>query len=571
MKCSPSRFAASAALAVAATLFGALPASAQAPARDSRESLPGQELSPNVLYQFLLAEIAGARGQIGLSTQLYLELARSTRDPRIARRATEIALFSRNAEAATQAARLWAEISPQSEEARRILDTVATGRESRLDEIQIQLARALAQNPEHLAQNLMGLNRALTRVQDKQLTRDLVWRLTEPYLEQPEAHFARAQAAILADNAMEAAAEIDRALNLRADWEPGILFKAQLLQQAGAHEEAAALLARQLERTPDSTSLRLAHARALVGARQFEAARGEFRRLLDAAPDDRDLMYANALLAQQLDDDAAAEALFSRALEAGHPEADAIRINLGQLADKRGDPAGARRWYEQVGPGRHFGEARIRLAQALAKDGKLDEARRILREEGGDEDARRRFILAEAQLLRDADRSAEALQVVDQALRSAPDDTDLLYESAMLAERLDRMEVMEGRLRKVIALAPDHAHAYNALGYSLADRGQRLEEAQQLIERALELSPEDPFILDSLGWVRFRQGHLQDAATHLQRAYGIRADPEIAAHLGEVLWRLDRREDANRLFDEALRAHPDNTVLRDTAARLRKP
>lgn len=535
------------------------------------EKLPAQELTARTLYQFLLAEIAGARGQIGLSTQLYLELARSTRDPRIARRATEIALFSRDIDAATQAAQLWAELSPESDEARRILAGVTAGRDNRLDDIQIQLARALAQHPENLTQNLLGLNRALGRIQDKQITRQLVQRLTEPYLDYPEAHFARAQAAIIADNALEALAAIDGALAVQADWEPAIVFKAQLLQQGGATQEAVKFLAQQLERRPDSRNLRLTYARALVSARQFEAARAEFGRLLAASPDDRDLIYANALLAQQLEDDAGAEQLFSRALEAGHPEADAIRLGLGQLADKHGDGARARNWYEQVGTGRHYAEAQLRLAQSLARDGKLDEARKILSADAGDDDANRRFVLAEAQLLRDANRSEEALQVIDQALRAAPDDTDLLYESAMLAERLDRMEVMEGRLRKLIALAPDHAHAYNALGYSLADRGQRLDEAEQLIGRALEISPDDPFILDSMGWVRFRQGRADDAATHLQRAYGIRPDPEIAAHLGEVLWVLGRRGDADRVFDEALTAHPENTVLRDTVARVRKP
>lgn len=560
------------AIGIAATLTLGAGVSPSALAADPpAEQLPGQELTARTLYQFLLAEIAGARGQIGLSTQLYLELARSTRDPRIAKRATEIALFSRDIDAATQAAQLWAELSPDSDEARRILAGVSAGRDSRLEDVQIQLARALAQNPAHLGPNLMGLNRALSRIQDKQLARHLVQRLTEPYLDHPEAHFARAQAAVMADNTLEALAGIDAALALQGDWEPAIVFKAQLLLQGGATQEAIRLLGQHLERQPDSRNLRLAHARALVSARQFEAARDEFRRLLDAAPEDRDLIYANALLAQQLDDDAGAEQLFKRALEADHPEADAIRLSLGQLADKRGEGERARSWYEGITPGRHYTEARLRLAQSFAREGKLDEARRILSAEADDEDANRRFILAEAQLLREANRSEEAMQVVDQALRRAPDDTDLLYESAMLAERLDRMEIMEGRLRKLIALAPDHAHAYNALGYSLADRGQRLDEAEKLIARALEISPDDPFILDSMGWVRFRQGRATDAVVVLERAYGIRPDPEIAAHLGEVLWALDRRDDANRVFDEALAAHPDNSVLRDTADRVRKP
>ena len=211
----------------------------------------------------------------------------------------------------------------------------------------------------------------------------------------------------------------------------------------------------------------------------------------------------------------------------------------------------------------------ILTAQSMAREGQVDEACALLKAQGGSAEARRSYLLAEAQVLREADRSAAALDVLDEALRATPDDSDLLYESAMLAERLNRVELMESRLRRVIELKPEHAHAHNALGYSLADRGLRLDEAEALIARALELSPDDPFILDSMGWVRFRRGDAATALTHLERAYGIRPDAEIAAHLGEVLWSMERREDANRIFDEGLKAHPSNTLLTDTVRRLR--
>ena len=211
----------------------------------------------------------------------------------------------------------------------------------------------------------------------------------------------------------------------------------------------------------------------------------------------------------------------------------------------------------------------IRSAHSIAAEGRIDEARALLRAQDGDAALKQRYLMAEAQLLREADRSAEALAVLEQALRAAPDDSDLLYETAMLAERLNDLELMESRLRRVIELKPDHAHAYNALGYSLADRKLRLDEAETLVARALELSPDDPFILDSMGWVRFRRGDVPAALKYLERAYAIRADAEIAAHLGEVLWSVERREDANRLFDEALKAHPSSKVLADTVRRLR--
>jgi len=535
-------------------------------------TLPPQELTAGVLYNFLLAEIAGARGQIGLSTQLYLELAQHTHDPRIARRATEIALFSRNLAAASRAAKLWAESDPGSEEARRVLAGVVSSSEGRVEDVQIQLARVLAQSPDALPQNLMGLNRALSRMENKETVRSMVLRLTEPYLDHPEAHFARAQASIVAEDPMSALAAIDTALQLRPDWEPAVIFKAQLMQQAGAERDASALLASQLALHPESNNLRLAHARLLVSLRDFENARAEFNKLLEAAPNDPELLFAVGLLSFQLEDNDNAASLFERALAANHPDPDAIRLHLGQIAERRKDTEGALKWYRAIPePSRQYGDAQIRIAIALANGGRLAEARAHLQNQPGDAEVKRRYLLAEAQLLRDAGQPQQAFDLLEAALLKAPDDTDLLYESAMLAERLDRVDAMETRLRKLIALEPEHAHAYNALGYSLADRGLRLEEAEQLIARAVELAPQDPFILDSLGWVRFRRGDNSGAIAVLEQAYGLRSDPEIAAHLGEVLWSLNRQADANRVFDEALAAHPDNTVLRDTVQRLRKP
>ncbi len=533
--------------------------------------LPAQELTPRTVYQFLLAEIAGARGQIGLSAQLYLDLARATRDPRIARRATEIAMYSRNPQMAGEAASLWVEVAPNSEEARRILAGVGgpTGGAANLDNVQTHLARALAQSNGRLPQNLLGLNRALAGIPDKDAVLRIVQRLTEPYLDVPEAYIARAQAAMVAQDPMLALGAVDLALQLRPGWEPAVMLKAQILQHSGANAEAARQLEAEVQRNPDNNALRLAYARALVSAQRFEDARSEFRRLLAFSPNDAELLYAVGLLSAQLDDKAEAESHYLRALDNGHPQPDLIRLQLGLLADDRGDGAAARKWFGEITDERHVPEAMIRSAQSMAREGRVDEARALLKAQDGNDELKRRYLIAEAQVLREADRTADALVVLDDALREHPDDTDLLYETAMLAERLDRIDLMESRLRRVIELKPDHAHAHNALGYSLADRSLRLDEAEALIVRALELLPDDPFILDSMGWVRFRRGDAKEALVHLERAYAIRADAEIAAHLGEVLWTLQRQGDANRIFDEALKAHPDNKLLGDTVRRLR--
>jgi tetratricopeptide (TPR) repeat protein len=176
--------------------------------------------------------------------------------------------------------------------------------------------------------------------------------------------------------------------------------------------------------------------------------------------------------------------------------------------------------------------------------------------------------LTVSQILRDASRIPEAigrLKVADQTL---PESLEIKYELAMLQEKQNNLKEMERLLREVIELDPGHAHAYNALGYSFADRNIRLKEASDLITRALEISPNDPFILDSMGWVKFRQGDLVDALKYLEQAYGMRPEADIAAHLGEVLWKLGRKDDARKVWSEAFAKDPKNTTLTETTRRF---
>ncbi|MBL8447523.1 MAG: tetratricopeptide repeat protein [Zoogloeaceae bacterium] len=531
--------------------------------------LPEQALTAQIFYEFLLAEIAGARGQFQVAVPAYLDLARRTRDPRVARRATEVALYARQFSAAGEAARIWSEADPDSADARKVLAGLLMGRGTpRLEEAQAHLARVLAQAGEMLPQNLLGLNRAFGEVQDKGAVRTAIERVTEPYLHLPEAHFARAQAAHSAGDGPGALLELDQAVARRADWELAVLFRAQILQ---ADDPAAAskLMAGYVARHPDSLSGRVAYARALAGERRLEEAYQEFKGLLVERPEEPDLLNAAGVLAMELDKFDEAEDLMRRLLARGPRDADGVRLFLGQIADQKKRYDEAVEWYGAVeGEGRRP-EARLRMAHSLASAGRVDEARKILQAlPQEDPETQTRIRLAEAQILRDAGKVAEAYAVVEDALRIQPDNTDLLYESAMLAERQGHLEAMEFRLRKLIALRPESAHAYNALGYALADRGLRLDEAEGLIRTALSLSPDDPYITDSMGWVRFRRGDALGAAQLLETAYGLRADPEIAAHLGEVYWSLGRQGDARRIWTQALQAHPDHPVVKAAMKRL---
>jgi tetratricopeptide (TPR) repeat protein len=243
---------------------------------------------------------------------------------------------------------------------------------------------------------------------------------------------------------------------------------------------------------------------------------------------------------------------------------------LAQAAEQRGDLPGAEAWLAKIDNPQRALEVQVRRASLLARQGQVAAARELVRRapERGAGDARAKLV-AEAQVLREVKRWEEAFAVLEAASQRFPDDPDLLYEQGMMAEKLDRLEVMESLLRRVIALKPEHAHAYNALGYSLAERKIRLPEAKQLIQRALELLPGDPFITDSLGWVEFRLGNTQEALRLLRIAYKIRPDTEIAAHLGEVLWAAGQQDEARRVWAEASTRDAANDVLRETLVRLK--
>jgi len=536
---------------------------------DLQNRFPNVELTPRLLFGFLLAEIAGQRGQFADAAALYLDLAKETRDPRVARRAAEIAMHSRRHDAALQAAHLWLETDPESMLARQAVIGLLSA-VGRYDELKAMLPTILASEPQSLPRNLMHVNRLFSRGGDRQKVREIVDAVTEPYVNLPETHYARAQAAAEASDLPGALTAINRALALKPDWEGAALFRAQFTED---RNEAAVALSVFVSANPQAHDARLAYARLLAGAKQYADARREFRHLLDISAADPaksgDIVFAVAVLSMQLGDTQDAEKHLKRLIEIGHGEADKARYFLGQIAEegKRWDEA--LNWFNAVGRGAQYLTARMHAAAMLAKRGHLDAARAHLRateSKGASEQVQ--LLVGEAQLLRDAGRPADAHAVLTDALTQQPDQPELLYDLALLAEKLGRIDELETHLRRLLEIKPDHAHALNALGYSLAERNIRLDEARTLIERALELAPNDPFILDSKGWVLFRQGNLQGALDYLKRAFGVRADPEIAAHIGEVLWSLGRQDEARQTLDKARQDFPENETLAETIKRL---
>ncbi|TBR12992.1 MAG: tetratricopeptide repeat protein [Rugosibacter sp.] len=539
-------------------------ASETATAAKEDERLPKIDLTEKILYEFLLAEIAGQRGQRAIASEVYFDLAKNTRDPRIVRRAAEVALYARQYATALEAARMWVVIDPQAKEAQQMLATLLLA-SGRVDELAANLARELGNAGPRTGELLLQQQRFLASYPDKVAVRRLFDQLTTPYASLPEAHLVRAQTALAANDKTGAMSEVDQALALRATWEPAALLKASLLAPGAPQLD---FLKRFLAANPAAHDVRLGYARILVAEKRYDDARKEFETLLKLNPENPDVLFAVGILSLQLNDVATAEKNLKHFMTLGRGEQDAARFYLGQIAEQAGRRDEALDWYRAVAAGEQKVPAHVRAAQLLVQQNKLDEAREqiAIARAGAPTDSR--LVIAEAQLLRQGGRYAEVYALLKTALEGQPDDPDLLYETALAAEKLNDVATMERHLRRLMQIKPDDALAYNALGYSLADRKMRLTEAMQLIDKALALSPDDPFILDSKGWALFRQGQATEALVPLQKAYARTLDAEIAAHAGEVLWSLGRHDEALKLWRDAAQAHPKNEALATTIKRF---
>lgn len=541
---------------------------AQKPAPVPRVApLPNVDLSEDILFKLTLAEIALQRGQPHVAVPAFLEVARETRDPRLARRATEVAWSARFLPAALEAATLWLQLDPDSARARQTVIALLVN-QSRLDDALPHLQKWLAAEPERVGENFLQLSTLVASHQDKPAILRLLRTLAAAYPAVPEASLAVAQAASNADDQATALASARKALEMRPGWELAALFQARVLQRDSV-DQAIVFLEGFLKANPGARDARLNLARLLVSARRYPEARKQFEILVGEAPNNPEIAMAVATLSLQAKDYVAAEVQLRRALEINPKDPDLVRLYLGQVSEELKRDDQALKWYSSINQGEQFVPAQARYAGVLARQGKMAEARKYLQEVAAvDPQQRLLLTLAEAGLLREANAYQEAFEFLGAALAKTPDVPDLMYDYAMAAEKVNRMDVLEANLRRVIALRPTHAHAYNALGYSLADRNERLAEARTLIETAHKLAPEDFYILDSLGWVLFRQGQYQEALGHLQRAHQARPDAEISAHLGEVLWALGRQAEAQKVWAEALRGQSKNEVLQSTIKRL---
>jgi tetratricopeptide (TPR) repeat protein len=548
-----------------ALLVAGLTAAVALPAGAAEPKFPNAHAAAQ--YHVMVGELAALRQQPELAATEFLKALDAIPDPELAMRAASLALSARNEPLALKAARRWQELAPGEMDPREAVARLALRADSRA-EAQAQCDAIIKGHAGGIDEGFRQVAQVLAQEGGK---RDdalaIMEQLRSQHPQRAGAWHAQALLALRFGQLELAEKSVREALRLKPGNRDTLLLLTGVLVKkgdiAGADQAMTELL-----KSAEGPELRMGYARLLLEAERQEDARKQFELVLAQKPDSTEARYALGLLAleqQQLD---AAEPHF-KALLKSEELGQRAAYYLGRIEEVRNRPAEALKWYEQVTEGEQAIDAITRRAVVLGKTGKLDEGRALMAR------MRRempmfgtRFFLAEGEMLLEAGAGDQALQLYQTALKEIPDDTDLLYGRSLVHERLKNIPEAEADLRRILAKDKDDARAMNALGYMLVVHTSRLDEARKLVTRALEITPEDATVIDSLGWIEFRQGKVKEARTLLQKAFDKVPDPEIAAHLGEVLWVLGEKDRARKIWEGALTRDPDHRVLKETVERL---
>ncbi|HCU88593.1 MAG TPA: hypothetical protein DGR97_01530 [Gammaproteobacteria bacterium] len=518
------------------------------------------------LYHLIVAEFAGQRGQADLAVTHYLKTAKQLRDLDIAKRATRIAVFAQKNEAALEAATIWVEQAPEDLEARQILAAMHI-RSGNADEASVHLEHVLNAKSERAHRRLRMIANLLSREEDKLTALSVMEQLLLRRPSDRDALVAYALLAIRADELDKASEAMDRVTDTGVGDANIAMAYVALLQKHQKSRAAIEWLERSIAKSPNDTALRIIYARLLADASRYEEAHVQFAIVAAKNPENSDVLYALGLLNLQLNRIDAAHKNFKQLLKFSDRSDDA-NFYLGQIADSREQFGDAIEFYRAIKLGQNYFQAQIRIALILSSQNNVIDAQAHLHSIfPKDEKQRFELLRAEGEILIEHNRLEEAWALYDGALVDVYD-MGLLYARAMLAEKMGRLEILEADLKTIIEREPDNSQALNALGYTLADRTNRYEEAYKYIKQALTLNPDDFYILDSMGWALYRLGRFREAIDFLNRALKIKDDPEVAAHLGEVLWVMGDKDAARDIWGSALREKPGDQHLLDVIKRL---
>ena len=550
-------------------------------------SNPNSAMGAELFYELLLGELSVQANEPGAGFSLILNAARKNNDAQLYQRAVELALQSRSGEAALQAARAWHQAQPASRPANRALLQILLALNRLSDTLEPLKTELMMAGPQERPQAIAAIPRSYLQASDKKLAASIVEQAMTEYTTQA----ATAAAAWLAigrmrlgnddlPGTMEAAQRAQVSHGSDASIGPAMLAL-ELMERKQTNAET--LVRSYIDNQP-APEIRMAYARVLADLRRYPESMVQLQKLTAEKADYAESWLLLGTLQLQEHQTDSAESSLKRYIELAKASTDGnaeraqdrsralaqAYLSLAQIAEDRKDYTAAEAWIARIDNAQDLVGAQSRRASILAHQGKMGEARKLIQSlpEKTADDARMK-VMTEVQLLRENKQFQTAYDVLSAAINRSPEDADLLYDQAMLAEKLQRLDEMERLLRQVMKLKPDYHQAYNALGFSLADRNVRLPEAKQLILKALESTPNDPFIQDSLGWAEFRMGNKAEALRILDAAYKAKPDVEISAHLGEVLWSLGQRAKATAIWKQGQRLNRENETLMETLKRLR--
>ena len=538
------------------------------------ENIPAQisEANAEFIYKFLLAEIATQRGELNSAGHIYLDLAKLTKNIPLAERATRIAGSAKNGRLAMDSAEVWRKLDKTSIEPQRILAElfITSGN---LTKARPLIKKLLKQEEKTRAEGFLYLNKILSQVENKKNALRFILDISKPYLNIPEARFAIAHAAFSAGNKKMALEELDKIELINPKWETAVLFQGYIIGKEWP-EKALAFYQTFLRSNPKSNEVRLEYAKALTNLKKYDEAKKQFLKLVNSSLASSEISLTVALLAIELGDNILAEKYFMQSLKRGYSKPAQIHIYLAGIYDDRGDFEEALTWLKKITSvnNEYFIDSRILMAEYIAKYDSVDSAIEMLnrlKKKRLSSNEKLIILRNKASLLLTENRHQDAYDLMKLDEEEFRDSPEFKFDYAMLSEKMGNTLLMEQLLLEAIKLKPDYATAYNALGYSYADRNIKLQKAKQYIEVALSYEPNNHYILDSMGWVHFKLGNLEIALQFIKKAYAIIKDPEIAAHLGEILWIQGKKEEAKEVWNNSLNRYPSNTVLRETTNRFR--
>ena len=526
-----------------------------------------QKANAEFVYKFLLAEIAAQRGDLTSAGHLYFDLARLTKNVPLAQRATNIAGYARNGRLALDSAELWRQLDNESLEAKQILAElfISSGNLAKARPI----IEELLKQEKTRADGFLYLNNILTKVENKKNALRFILAIAKPYPELAEAHFSIAHTAFYAGDTKLAEKELDIAESINPSWETAALFRGFMLANDWP-EKALEFYRSFLKVNPNSNEVRLEYAKTLTNLKKYSEAKVEFLRLVNGSLASPEISLTVALLSLELNDNILAEKFFNQALERGYDDKNKIHIYLAKIYLDRNQPVDAIKFLDKISSGPLFIEAKILTAEVITKNKSLEDGIASLSQyKNLSSEDKLQFLKAKVSLLYNNDRKQDAFDLMKKEDANFNNSPEFKFDYAMLAEKMGNLLLMEQLLKEAIKLKPDYAFAYNALGYSYADRNINLADAKKYIEIALSISPNNHYIMDSMGWLHYRLGNIEIALQFIEKAYKIQEDPEIAAHLGEILWKLGKLKQAEEIWEASIMKFPSNTVLLETFERLR--